>query len=89
MDKVHCLKRLYAKLTGKEITDPNVDTICEVLHKLTGELSSPVVGATANFARKETSDGKVLLGYDGNIAMFLKLANGQDIPVTITFTDVS
>lgn len=88
MDKVSCLKRLYTKLTGKKITDPKVDTICEVLHLLNGELSSPVVGATANFARKQTSDGKVLLGYEGNIAMFLKLENGQDIPVTVSFTDV-
>lgn len=34
MDKVNCLKRLYTKLTGKEITDPDVDTICKVLHLL-------------------------------------------------------
>lgn len=88
MDKVHCLKKLYTKLTGKEITDPEVDTICEVLRLLGGEISSPVVGATANFARKETSNGKVLLGYDGNISIFLELANGQHIPVSIAFTDI-
>lgn len=40
MDKVHCLKKLYTKLTGKEITDPDVDTIREVLHKLTDDVSA-------------------------------------------------
>ena len=38
MDKVHCLKKLYTKVTGKEITDPNVDTICEVLHLLADDI---------------------------------------------------
>ena len=76
------------KLLGKEITDSEIDTICKVLYLLSGELNRPVVGATANFARKETSEGKVLLGYDGNISIFLELANGQHIPVTIAFTDV-
>lgn len=39
MDKVHCLKRLYAKMTGKEITDPDVDTICEILHLLSDDIT--------------------------------------------------
>ena len=38
MDKVHCLKKLYTKVTGKEITDPDVDTICEVLHLLADDI---------------------------------------------------
>lgn len=51
MTKVDCLKRLYTKLTGKEITDPDVDTICEVLHMLTDDINisgnSPVTAVSS------------------------------------------
>ena len=39
MTKVDCLKRLYKKLTGNDITDPDVDTICEVLHMLADDIN--------------------------------------------------
>jgi len=51
MTKVDCLKKLYTKLTGKQITDPDVDTICEVLHLLADDInisgSSPVTAVTS------------------------------------------
>lgn len=40
MDKVDCLKQLYAKITGKAISDVNVDTVCEILHLLSKDVDN-------------------------------------------------
>ncbi len=93
MNKVHCLKAILSKLTQKNPSEFECDTVCECLDemaKAVPTLGQEVVGAKVNFTRKTIMDGNVvLLGYDGNVNMFLTLANGQDVPVTVTFTDAA
>ncbi len=62
MDKVNCLKRLYKRITGKEIEGT---TICEVLNNMFKEpskeiiLASSTTDSTKKFAITVTDDGVI------------------------------
>ena len=59
MDKVHYLKKLYTKLTGKEINGPDVDTICEVLHLLADNLITIKSQNISNLFSIEAVEGNI------------------------------
>ena len=103
MTKVECLKALISKMTGKDISQIEGDSICDLLPQITeayqvGEgagASGPsnVAVPTAldiTFARKQIgTDGKFILGDKGTMDIDLILSDGTIIPANITFTDVT
>ena len=93
-NKVECLKGTISAITSESIKDIPGNTVCEVLHELNEtiegmEFWKMVKGLKVNFARKVIDGNTVLLGNQGNISIFLVLSDGQEIPVTVEFTDVA
>lgn len=93
-NKVQCLKGTISAITSESVADIPGSTACEVLHELNKTLTGlefwkMVKGLKVNFARKIVDGNTVLLGNEGNISIFLVLADGQEIPVTVGFTDVA
>lgn len=56
MSKVECLKKIISKLTGEELNDPELDTICECLDKLSEVVST--AGGGSGTPGKDGKDGK-------------------------------
>lgn len=103
MTKVECLKALLSKMTGKDISQIEGETVCDLLNQITeayevgggsgGSGPSNVVVPKAldvTLARKQIgTDGAFVLGDKGTMDIDLILSDGTIIPANITITDVT
>lgn len=83
MDKVHCLKKLYTKLTGKEITDPDVDTICEVLHLLADDITAIKTQNVSTLFSIEAIEGNITTNLSN--VYVKKVGDLYDVLVVVNF----
>lgn len=102
MTKVECLKALLSKMTGKDISQIEGETVCDLLNQITeayevgggsngsGTFSVVPKALDVTFARKQIGeDDKFILGDKGTMDIDLILSDGTIIPANITFTDVT
>ena len=88
MTKVECLKALISKMTGKDISQIEGETVCDLLPQIT-EAYQVGEGAGASGPSNVGTDGKFILGDKGTMDIDLILSDGTIIPANITFTDVT